>query len=71
MILFVKKMREAFAHFFDKKYWHNGLVLKSLTKENPIAANIVVFEIISGDFPFDIDNGILSVLIRSTSMRRF
>ena len=46
------------------------LVLESLTK-NPIAADIIVFEIISGGFLFYIENGMLCVLIRIASMRRF
>ena len=45
------------------------LVLESLTK-NPIAAAIIVFGIISGDFLFYIENGMLCVLIRIASMRR-
>ena len=43
---------------------------KSLT-ENPIAVDIIVFEIFSGDFLFAIDNGWLCVLLRIAFMRRF
>ena len=40
-------------------------------KKYHIAADITVFGINSGNFPFYIDNGILCVLIRITSMRSF
>ena len=40
-------------------------------KTNPIAADIIVFGIISGDFLFYINNGMLCVIIRIASMRRF
>ena len=40
-------------------------------KKNPIAADIIIFGIIKGDFLRIIDNGILCVLIRIASMRRF
>ena len=47
------------------------LVLESLTKIKPIAADIIVFVIISGHFLFYIENGMLCVLIRIASLRRF
>ena len=37
-------------------------VLESITR-NPIAADIIVIQLISGDFLFCIDNGMLCVLI--------
>ena len=46
------------------------LVLDFLGK-NPIAGGIIIFEIIKSDFLFYIDNGMLCVLIRIASMRRF
>ena len=46
------------------------LVLESLGK-NYIAANIIIFGIIYGDFLFNIENGKFCVLIRIASMRRF
>ena len=46
------------------------LVFESLGK-NPIAADISIFWIIKGDFIFYIDNGMLCILIRIASMRRF
>ena len=46
------------------------LVLESLTKIS-IAADIIVFEIILGGFLFYIESGILCVLIRIASLRRF
>ena len=54
-------------------HFRNGyfeLVLQSLTK-NPRATDIIVFGIISGDFLFYINNGMLCVLIRIASMRGF
>ena len=42
----------------------------SLTKTNPVAAGIIIFGIISGDFHFDSDNGMSCVLIRIASMMR-
>ena len=47
------------------------LVLESLIKQKPIAADIIKIEIISGDFHFDSDKGILFIFIRIVSMRRF
>ena len=44
--------------------------LESLTK-NPTAADIIVFGIVSGDFLFYINDGMLCVLIRIASMTRF
>ena len=41
---------------------HFQLVLESLGN-HPIAADIIIFGIIQGDFLFQIDNGILCVLI--------
>ena len=46
------------------------LVLESIGK-NPIAADIIISEIIKGDFLFYVDNGMLCVLIRIASSRRF
>ena len=46
------------------------LVLESLGK-NPIAGDIIIFGTIKWDFLFYIDNGMLCVLIRIASMRRF
>ena len=43
----------------------------SLVPKNPIAADIIVFLRISGDFRFYTDNGMVCVLIRIASMRRF
>ena len=43
-------------------------VLESLTKKNPIAADIILFGIISGDLLY-IDNGMSCVLIKIASMR--
>ena len=43
-------------------------LLESLGK-HPIAADIIIFGIIQGDFLFYIDNGMLCVLIRIASMR--
>ena len=43
---------------------------ETLTK-NPIAADIIAFWIIAGDFHYCIDIGILCVLIRIASMRLF
>ena len=39
--------------------------------KNPIAANFIIFGILYGDFLFYIDDGMLFVLIRIASMRRF
>ena len=39
--------------------------------KNPIAAGIIVFVIISSGFLFYIENGMLCVLIRIASIRRF
>ena len=44
---------------------------KVLNKNDPIAADIIVFGIISGNYLFYTDNGMLCILIRITSMRRF
>ena len=46
------------------------LLLQSSAK-NPIAADIIVFGISSGEFLLYIDNGMLQVLIRIASMKRF
>ena len=46
------------------------LVLGSLGKHS-IAADVILFGIIKGDFLFYIDNVMLCVLIRIASMRRF
>ena len=46
------------------------LILEFITK-NPTVAEVIVFGIISGDFLFYIDNGLLCVLIRIASLRRF
>ena len=47
------------------------LVLESLGKKSMIAADIIIFGIIWGDFLFYIDKCMLCVLIRIASMRRF
>ena len=39
--------------------------------KNPIAPDSLMFGIFWGDFLFYIDNGMLKVLIRIASMRRF
>ena len=59
-----------------QRFEHRWLVYRgyfefeSLTK-NPIAPDIIVFGIISGGFLFYIKYGMLCVLIRIASMRRF
>ena len=40
-------------------------------QKNPIATGIIVFRMISGDFLFYFDSGMLCVLIRIASMRQF
>ena len=40
-------------------------------KKNPIAADIIMFEIILGEFLFYVENSMLCVLIKIASMRRF
>ena len=45
-------------------------VLEFLEK-NPTAADIILLGIIKGDFLYYIDNGMLCILVRIASMRRF
>ena len=47
------------------------IVLESLRKNNPIAADIIVFGIILVGFLSYTDNGMLCVLIRIASVRQF
>ena len=41
------------------------------SRQNTIAADIILFGIIKGDFLFYIDNGMLCVIFRFALMRRF
>ena len=51
-------------------YIDNGM-LCVLIRQNPTAADIIIFVIMSGDFFLYIDSGMLCVLIWIASMRRF
>ena len=57
-------------HWWLVYHGYFELVLESLRK-NPLGADIIVFVIVLGDFRFYIDNGMLCVIVRVASMRRF